>query len=117
MPRPMTTIQWNRDQGSRSSRAGTLVSMVPEFASIARCIPSRPRVTHAGCLDYAEAMLRCRLLGHRYRFTAEGALMRWDCARCGTPGGSKTYPSPEQAARYASAFDAEDPDDLGRRRR
>ena len=28
-PRPMTTRQWNRDHGSRSSRAGMCVSIVP----------------------------------------------------------------------------------------
>src|SRR5256885_2339121 len=32
-------------------------------------------------------MLACRLLGHRYRFRAEGATMRWECARaCGAGG-------------------------------
>ena len=28
VPRPITTIQWKRDHGSRSSRAGIFVSMV-----------------------------------------------------------------------------------------
>jgi hypothetical protein len=60
-------------------------------------------------------MLRCRLLGHRFRFVADGRVMRWDCGRCGTQGGSKTYPSPDHAARYAAALDAEDRSDLGRR--
>jgi hypothetical protein len=60
-------------------------------------------------------MLRCRLLSHRYRFTADGSVMRWDCVRCGSRGGAKTYDTPEQAARYAQAFDAEDRHDLGRR--
>src|SRR4051794_40178639 len=32
VPSPITTIQWNRDQGSRSSRAGTLVSIVSSMA-------------------------------------------------------------------------------------
>jgi hypothetical protein len=60
-------------------------------------------------------MLRCRLLGHRFRFSADGATMRWECARgCGA-GGSKTYPSAEDAERYARAFDREDREDLGRR--
>lgn len=41
--------------------------------------------------------------------------MRWECARgCGV-GGSKSYPSAEDAERYARAFDREDRDDLGRR--
>jgi hypothetical protein len=60
-------------------------------------------------------MLRCRVLGHRYRFSATGAIMRWECQRgCGA-GGSKTYPSPAAAHHYASAFDREDRHQLGRR--
>lgn len=60
-------------------------------------------------------MLRCRLLGHRFRFGAEGATMRWECARgCGA-GGAKEYGSAADASRYARAFDREDRDDLGRR--
>jgi hypothetical protein len=57
----------------------------------------------------------CRLLGHRHRFRAQGATMTWACARCGAAGGSKTYGSAAEAARYAAAFDREDRDDLGRR--
>jgi hypothetical protein len=57
----------------------------------------------------------CRLLGHRYRFTAEGRTMRWECERgCGA-GGSKTYGTAEEAQRYARAFDRRDTKDLGRR--
>ncbi|GFE13313.1 hypothetical protein Sgleb_13600 [Streptomyces glebosus] len=60
-------------------------------------------------------MLRCRLLGHRFRFLSEGATMRWYCARgCGA-GGAKPYPAAEEARRYARAFDHEDHEDLGRR--
>jgi hypothetical protein len=59
--------------------------------------------------------LRCRVLGHRYRFRSDGATMRWSCARCGAAGGEKTYASAEDADRYASAFDREDREDLGRR--
>jgi hypothetical protein len=60
-------------------------------------------------------MLRCRLLGHRLRFSADGATMRWRCERgCGTSG-SKTYDSAAAARRYARAFDHEDRDDVGRR--
>jgi hypothetical protein len=58
-------------------------------------------------------MLRCRLAGHRYRFTSEGATMTWACGRCGAAGGSKTYETPAEAARYAKAFDREDRADLG----
>jgi hypothetical protein len=55
-------------------------------------------------------MLGCRVLGHRYRFSADGRVMRWDCARgCGA-GGKKVYDTPAQAARYAAAFDEEDRD-------
>jgi hypothetical protein len=60
-------------------------------------------------------MVSCRVLGHRWRFSAEGEVMRWDCERgCGASG-SKRYPSAEQAARYARAFDREDRDATGRR--
>jgi hypothetical protein len=59
--------------------------------------------------------LRCRLLGHRYRFSAEGSTMRWVCDRhCGA-GGEKEYANATDAARYARAFDRRDSADLGRR--
>jgi hypothetical protein len=60
-------------------------------------------------------MLRCRVLGHRYRFTATGETMSWRCERCGEQGGTKRYPTVSDAARYARAFDREDRADLGRR--
>jgi hypothetical protein len=56
----------------------------------------------------------CRVLGHRYRFSSEGATMRWRCERCGSSG-TKEYASSRDAARYARAFDREDREDLGRR--
>jgi hypothetical protein len=60
-------------------------------------------------------VLRCRLLGHRYRFSAEGETMRWDCRRgCGA-GGSKRYQTAEDARRYAAGLDREDREQLGRR--
>jgi hypothetical protein len=60
-------------------------------------------------------MVRCRLLGHRFRFSAEVNTMRWDCQRgCGA-GGAKRYATSEDAERYAAAFDREDREDLGRR--
>ncbi|HET8558444.1 MAG TPA: hypothetical protein VFL58_14150 [Gaiellaceae bacterium] len=60
-------------------------------------------------------MLSCRLVGHRYRFQAEGRTMRWSCERgCGA-GGSKEYESADEATRYAAAFDREDRDEVGRR--
>jgi len=60
-------------------------------------------------------MLRCRLLGHRFRFTSDGETMLWRCQHgCGATG-AKRYPTAEEALRYARAFDREDRDDLGRR--
>jgi hypothetical protein len=58
---------------------------------------------------------RCALLGHRFRFTSDGATLRWVCARgCGA-GGDKRYATAADAARYARAFDREDRHELGRR--
>jgi hypothetical protein len=54
------------------------------------------------------------VLGHRYRFTADGTTMVWRCVRCGA-GGEKAYPSAAEAKRYAASFDREDREDLGRR--
>jgi hypothetical protein len=60
-------------------------------------------------------MLRCRLLGHRFRFTSDGDTMRWECGRgCGASG-SKRYADGESAALYARGFDRSDRDDHGRR--
>jgi len=41
--------------------------------------------------------------------------MRWTCERCGAFGGEKEYGSAEEARRFASAFDREDRDEIGRR--
>jgi hypothetical protein len=41
--------------------------------------------------------------------------MRWACGRCAAVGGEKTYPTADDAARYARAFDREDREDVGRR--
>ncbi|GGP18020.1 hypothetical protein LDL08_07695 [Nonomuraea glycinis] len=60
-------------------------------------------------------MLRCRVLGHRFRFTSERETMSWQCQRGCEAGGAKRYASAEDARRYAEAFDKEDRDDLGRR--
>jgi hypothetical protein len=59
--------------------------------------------------------LACRVIGHRYRFAAEGETMRWTCGRCGAAGGEKRYASAAEARRFARAFDREDREDLGRR--
>ncbi len=59
--------------------------------------------------------MRCRLLGHRWRFRAEGETLRWSCERgCGA-GGEKRYDSAERAQRYANAFDQGDSTAPGRR--
>jgi len=49
----------------------------------------------------------CRVLGHRWRFSAEGRTLRWDCTRCAAPGGSKEYDSDQLARHYAQAFENE----------
>lgn len=60
-------------------------------------------------------MLTCRIFGHRWRFSADGATMRWRCERgCGAEG-TKLYDSSKQAARYAAEFDLEDRNEIGRR--
>jgi hypothetical protein len=64
---------------------------------------------------YGYGVLKCRVLGHRLRFGADGPTMTWACERCGGGGGSKTYATADEAALYARAFDREDRDDLGRR--
>jgi hypothetical protein len=60
-------------------------------------------------------MLHCRLLGHRVRFVAEGAQLRWYCERgCGAEG-TRDYANAEDARRYARALDRDPRADLGRR--
>jgi hypothetical protein len=59
--------------------------------------------------------LGCKLLGHRVNFWTEAETMRWECEReCGLAG-SKTYADAESARRYATAFDRNERDDLGKR--
>ena len=41
--------------------------------------------------------------------------MRWACDRCGQDAGAKDYDSPDDARRYAAAFNRRDTDDLGKR--
>ena len=58
-------------------------------------------------------MLACRILGHRFRFRADGRSMRWECARgCGA-GGSKEYASAEDARRYALGLERDAVADRG----
>jgi hypothetical protein len=54
-------------------------------------------------------------LGHRPRFTAAGATLRWDCERgCGHRG-SREYATADEASLYARGLNREDRHDLGRR--
>jgi hypothetical protein len=41
--------------------------------------------------------------------------MTWTCQRCGFAGGERTYATAADAQRFATAFDREDRQDLGRR--
>ena len=60
-------------------------------------------------------MMACTLAGHRFRFRSRGRTMIWECERgCGA-GGTKEYTCAQDAARYASAFDRDGSDALGRR--
>lgn len=62
-----------------------------------------------------QRMIRCRLLGHLWRFRADGSTLRWDCERgCGT-GGEKAYDSAERASRYARHFNRKDSSSPGTR--
>ncbi len=77
--------------------------------------PVARTTAHGVPAGYDPLMFRCRLLGHRFRFTSAGATMHWSCARgCGAEG-AKTYATSEAAHRYATVFDREDRADLGRR--
>jgi hypothetical protein len=58
-------------------------------------------------------VLACRILGHRFRFRAEGRSMLWECARgCGA-GGSKEYATEEDARRYALGLERDAVADRG----
>lgn len=59
--------------------------------------------------------IRCVLFGHDYDFRVDGSTMRWQCSRGCDAGGSKSYPSPQDAARYAKVFNHRSTDELGRR--
>jgi hypothetical protein len=52
-------------------------------------------------------MLRCTVLGHRHRFVADGATLRWHCQRCEAPLGARHYETSAQARRYARALEGE----------
>lgn len=58
--------------------------------------------------------LACKVLGHRYGFSADGDVLHWQCRRsCGSEG-QKHYACAGQAERYAAALDHEDIASLGR---
>ncbi len=59
--------------------------------------------------------LACRLVGHRFVFSATNSTMQWSCERgCGA-GGTKAYASPQEAAHFAAAFNRRDSEDMGKR--
>jgi hypothetical protein len=60
-------------------------------------------------------VLTCHIFGHRYRFSAQDAVVTWRCQRGCAAGGAKNYSSAAAAQRYATAFDREDRADIGRR--
>jgi hypothetical protein len=58
-------------------------------------------------------VLACRILGHRFRFRAEGPHMLWECVRgCGAVG-SKEYGTAEDASRYALGLERDAAPDRG----
>lgn len=58
----------------------------------------------------------CAVFGHDPEFRSDGTTLRWECRRQGCDdGGSKTYPSADDAARYAAAFNRRDSEAIGKR--
>lgn len=59
---------------------------------------------------------KCRLVGHQWTFWAEDQQMHWQCER-GCPGTarSKTYPSAQDASRYAQVLNKRDVANIGER--
>jgi hypothetical protein len=55
------------------------------------------------------------VFGHQATFQADGRMMRWSCARCNEAVGAKEYGTPDDARRYAAAFNRRETDDLGKR--
>lgn len=77
-------------------RAGIFVSIVAVAVLMARRYPG------------GQVPIRCRVLGHDFRFAADGRTMTWTCARgCAGVGGEKVYDSEADARRYARALDSE----------
>ena len=64
---------------------------------------------------YAQRMLACRVMGHRWRFSSRGSRDALGLRARLRRGRDKRYGTAEEAARYARAFDREDTQDLGKR--
>lgn len=47
----------------------------------------------------------CRVLGHRWVFSAEGATLMWGCARGCPVGGMRRYDTPEEADKRLAVLD------------
>jgi hypothetical protein len=60
-------------------------------------------------------MRACAVFGHRFTFRADGDVMRWDCDRGCSAGGSKHYASAAEAQRYAAGLNRRDNDKVGKR--
>lgn len=52
---------------------------------------------------------RCRILGHRWRFAADGRILRWTCLRCATVGGERRYESAADARKLARHLETHAP--------
>jgi hypothetical protein len=71
---------------------------------MATCYPARGE-SELRSRGYRGDVIACRLLGHRYRFRAEGPTMRWECMRgCGAAG-EKRYATEHDATRYAAGLE------------
>jgi hypothetical protein len=56
---------------------------------------------------FAPETFTCRVLGCRFRFGADGRVLRWWCQRGCPSGGEKPYPTDAEARRMAAALDRE----------
>jgi hypothetical protein len=59
-------------------------------------------------------VLRCDILGHRYRFSRDGETMVWRCWRGCAAGESKRYATAAHAGLFTAAFDHGELQNLGR---
>jgi hypothetical protein len=60
-----------------------------------------------GRTTFAPQTLTCRVFGCRFRFAADDHVLRWWCQRGCPSGGTKEYPSHEEAERMAATLDRE----------